>query len=103
MKQSKLFGTKLIENIKVPRIPSIIMLNKYEGLSDIHFEEGDILDANSIKMYIKYLSGLDNVITFDDKASNTKFGIIKCGDTIDVQNGVMNIERISEQFIHDLR
>ena len=50
MKQSKLFGTKLIENIKVPRIPSVIMLNKYEGLSDIHFEEGDILvDNKSIK------------------------------------------------------
>ena len=79
------------------------MLNKYEGLSDIRFEEGDILDANSIKMYIKYLSGFDNVVTFDDKASNTKFGIIKCGDTINVQDGVMNIERISEQFIHDLR
>ena len=79
------------------------MLNKYEGLSDIHFEEGDILDANSIKMYIKYLSGFDNVVTFDNKASNTKFGIIKCGDTINVQDGVMNIERISEQFIHDLR
>ena len=103
MNKSKLFGTKLIENIKVPKIPSVIMLNKYEGLSDIRFEEGDILDANSIKMYIKYLSGLDNVITFDDKASNTKFGIIKCGDTINVQDGVMNIERISEQFIHDLR
>lgn len=84
MKQSKLFGTKLIENIKVPRIPSIIMLNKYEGLSNIHFEEGDILDANSIKMYVRYLSGLDNFVTFDDKASNTKFGIIKCGDTINV-------------------
>ena len=54
-------------------------------------------------MYIKYLSGFDNVVTFDDKASNTKFGIIKCGDTINVQDGVMNIERISEQFIHDLR
>ena len=103
MKQSKLFGTKLIENIKVPRIPSIIMLNKYEGLSDIHFEEGDILDANSIKMYIKYLSGFDNVVTFDDKASNTKFGIIKCGDTINVYDGVINVESISDQFIHDLK
>ena len=37
MKQSKLFGTKLIENIKVPRIPSIIMLNKYEGLKDYDY------------------------------------------------------------------
>ena len=52
MNKSKLFGTKLIENVKVPKIPSIIILNKYEGLSNIDFEEGDLLDANSIKMYI---------------------------------------------------
>lgn len=102
MKQSKLFGTKLIENIKVPRIPSIIMLNKYEGLSDIHFEEGDLLDANSIKMYIKYLSGLDNVVTFNNIASKQRPGIVQCGDNISIQNGIINVESISKQFIENL-
>lgn len=103
MKRSKLFGTKLIENIKVPKIPSIIQLNKYEGLSNINFEEGDLLDANSIKMYVKYLSGLDNVVTFNNIASKDKAGIVMCGNNIDVQNGVIDIECISESFIDNLK
>lgn len=103
MKHSKLFGTKLIENVKVPKIPSIVMLNKYEGMSDIDFEEGDLLDANSIKMYIRKLSGLEGTITIDDKASKDKFGIIRCGDNLYIQNGVINIESISDSFINNLK
>ena len=103
MNKSKLFGTKLIENVKVPKIPSVIILNKYEGLSNIDFEEGDLLDANSIKMYIKYLSGLDNVVTFNNLASNTKPGIVQCGNSSNVLNGIINVESISDQFIHDLK
>lgn len=103
MKQSKLFGTRLIENVKVPKIPSVITLNQYEGLSNIDFEEGDLLDANSIKLYIKRMSGLNNVVTFDNFASNTKPGIVQCGNSINVLNGIINVESISDQFIHDLK
>lgn len=103
MKQSKLFGTRLIENVKVPKIPSVIILNQYEGLSNIDFEEGDLLDANSIKLYIKRMSGLNNFVTFDNLASNTKPGIVQCGNSINVLNGIINIESISDQFIHDLK
>ena len=103
MKQSKLFGTRLIENVKVPKIPSVITLNQYEGLSNIDFEEGDLLDANSIKLYIKRMSGLDNVVTFNNLASNTKPGIVQCGNSINVLNGIVNVESISDQFIHDLK
>ncbi len=103
MKQSKLFGTRLIENMKVPKIPSVITLNQYEGLSNIDFEEGDLLDANSIKLYIRRMSGLDNVVTFSNLASNTKPGIVQCGNSINVLNGIINVESISDQFIHDLK
>lgn len=72
MKQSKLFGTRLIENVKVPKIPSVITLNQYEGLSNIDFEEGDLLDANSIKLYIKRMSGLDNVVTLFNTFKDSK-------------------------------
>ena len=102
MNKSKLFGTKLIENVKVPKIPSVIILNKYEGLSNIDFEEGDLLDANSIKMYIKYLSGLDNVVTFNNIASKQRPGIVQCGDNLNIHNGIINVESISKQFIEDL-
>lgn len=102
MNKSKLFGTKLIENVKVPKIPSVIILNKYEGLSNINFEEGDLLDANSIKMYIKYLSGLDNVVTFNNLASKYRPGIVQCGDNLNIQNGIINVESISKQFIENL-
>lgn len=102
MNKSKLFGTKLIENVKVPKIPSVIILNKYEDLSNIDFEEGDLLDANSIKMYIKYLSGLDNVVTFNNIASKQRPGIVQCGDNISIHNGIINVESISKQFIENL-
>ena len=102
MNKSKLFGTKLIENVKVPKIPSVIILSKYEGLSNIDFEEGDLLDANSIKMYIKYLSGLDNVVTFNNIASKQRPGIVQCGDNLNIQNGIINVESISKQFIENL-
>ena len=102
MNKSKLFGTKLIENVKVPKIPSVIILNKYEGRSNIDFEEGDLLDANSIKMYIKYLSGLDNVVTFNNIASKQRPGIVQCGDNLNIHNGIINVESISKQFIEDL-
>ena len=102
MKQSKLFGTRLIENVKVPKIPSVITLNQYEGLSNIDFEEGDLLDANSIKLYIKRMSGLDNVVTFNNIASKYRPGIVQCGDNLNIHNGIINVESISKQFIEDL-
>lgn len=103
MKKSKLFGTKLLEDIDYPKIPSVIMLDKYESLPSIKFEKGDLLDANSIKMYIRYLSGLENVITFNDLATDNKPGIVQCGDNITIQNGIIDINSISDKFINDLK
>lgn len=103
MKQSKLLGTKLVDNVKVPRIPSVIMLTGYENLDNLKFEDGDLLDANSVKRYIKYLSGLDNVVTFNDLASKKYPGIVQCGEGIDILNGIISVESISDQFIYDLK
>lgn len=52
MKKSKLFGSRLVENIFLPRTPKVIMLANNDDVRSQHFEEGDILDANSIKKTI---------------------------------------------------
>lgn len=49
------------------------------------------------------MSGLDNVVTFNNLASNTKPGIVQCGNGINVLNGIINVESISDQFIHNLK
>lgn len=103
MKKSKLFGSKLIENIKYPRIPNVIILSPYESLYDKQFEDGDLLDANSIKKYVKYLTGLENMVSFSDLATNIKPGIVQIGDNISINNGLINIERISDDFIKQLQ
>ena len=48
MKKSKLFGSRLVENVFLPKTPKVIMLADYDSINQ-HFEEGDILDANSVK------------------------------------------------------
>ena len=52
MKKSKLFGTRIIENIQVPRTPNIIMFDNYDSINNKKFDYGDLLDANSIKKII---------------------------------------------------
>ena len=49
MKKSKLFGSRLIENVKVPKTPRVLMTEGTESIQSLDFDEGDILDANSIK------------------------------------------------------
>ena len=66
MKKAKLFGTRIIENIQVPRTPNIIMFNSCDSISNTKFDEGDLLDANSIKKIIKKINVetiIDNSIT----------------------------------------
>ena len=53
MKKAKLFGTRIIENIQVPRTPNIIMFDNYDSVDNKKFDQGDLLDANSIKKIIK--------------------------------------------------
>lgn len=78
------------------------MLSPYESLYDKQFEDGDILDANSIKMYVKYLTGLENMVSFSDLATKVKPGIVKVGNNISITNGTIDVERISDDFIKKL-
>lgn len=103
MNLSKLYGSRLLDNIKVPKIPSVILLDGNENLSAIKFQEGDLLDANSIKLFVKKISLPDNVVTFQDKASNEHPGIVQCGDNITISNGIIDIQSIPESFIIDLK
>lgn len=63
MKKSKLFGSRLVENIFLPRTPKVIMLANNDDVRSQHFEEGDILDANSIKKTILNLGSSLQPIT----------------------------------------
>ena len=53
MKKTKLFGTRIIENIQVPRTPNIIMFDSCDSINNMKFDKGDLLDAGSIKKIIK--------------------------------------------------
>ena len=66
MKKTKLFGTRIIENVQVPCTPKVIMFNSCDSISNTKFDEGDLLDANSIKKIIKKINVetiIDNSIT----------------------------------------
>ena len=52
MKKSRLLGTRLVENIRVPHIPNVIMLDSSDDINKIRVEEGDLLDTYSIRNVI---------------------------------------------------
>ena len=76
MKKTKLFGTRIIENIQVPRTPNIIMFDSCDSINNMKFDKGDLLDAGSIK---KIINKIDNaLITNNDTTSEKiKDGAIK--------------------------
>ena len=49
MKKSKLFGSRLVENVFSPKTPKVIMFSDSDSITRQVFEEGDLLDANSIR------------------------------------------------------
>jgi hypothetical protein len=49
MKKSKLFGSRLVENVLIPKTPKVIMFSDSDSITRQVFEEGDLLDANSIR------------------------------------------------------
>ena len=79
------------------------MLSGNEDVSNIRFQDGDLLDANSVKLFIKRASLPENVVTFQDLATKIKPGIIQCGEGINVSNGIIDIKSISEDFILNLK
>lgn len=67
MKKTKLFGSRLIDKVKIPRTPNVIILGKNDDIDEAIIEEGDLLDANSIKMAISNKSGNVNIDKITDK------------------------------------
>ena len=52
MKKTKLIGSRIIDNVDVPKIPNIIILNDDENLNEVVVEEGDLFDADSVRKAI---------------------------------------------------
>ena len=100
MKKSKLFGTRLVENVLVPRTPNIIILNEYDKPHERRFEEGDILDANSIKEFLKQDNTGIMKETADRIAADKRLEDLISAETsnrisadIDVNAHISNVER----------
>lgn len=61
MKKIKLLGSKLVDNVEYPRIPNICIFNKFDSVFNTKFEEGDILDANSIRYFINQVNNINPI------------------------------------------
>lgn len=91
MKKTKLFGTRIIDNIDIPRTPKVVMLQRGEHIGAHEFEDGDILDANSIKLIAERLQAMQPDINIDEILDKIK------------QNGskatILTIDGISETSV----
>lgn len=67
MKKIKLLGSKLVDNVEYPRIPNMCIFNKFDSVFNTKFEEGDILDANSIRYFINQVNKVNpsDFVQFD--------------------------------------
>lgn len=94
MKKTKLFGTRIIDNIDIPRTPKVIMLQRGEYIHAHDFEDGDILDANSIKHALERIQTEQPDIDIDEILSKIKQGGRETGvltiDGVDAQVYTVN-------------
>lgn len=53
--------------MKYPRIPNVCMFDEFDNTLNVNFEEGDILDANSIRYFVDKLNNANfqNFVKFD--------------------------------------
>lgn len=101
MKKTKLLGSKLIENINYPRIPNVCIFNNPNDVYDAKFEEGDLLDANSIKQITKNIKPQDiqeftYVINLDATSKASEF-VQHCKSA--VENGKDNFVDIAHAYL----
>lgn len=115
MKKTKLFGSRLIDKIKIPRTPNVVMLGKNDNINEIKLEEGDLLDANSIVKAIsnvtpdidikidevtdeqidEIIKNLGDFIINQPIASTTVAGVVKIGNGINItKDGTISIESL---------
>lgn len=95
MKKTKLLGSKLIENINYPRIPNVCIFNNPNDVYDAKFEEGDLLDANSIKQITKNIKPQD----IQEYITSTEFEL-KIGEInskiSDINNAIVDLRETDD-------
>lgn len=97
MKKTKLLGSKLIENINYPRIPNVCIFNNPNDVYDAKFEEGDLLDANSIKQITKNIKPQD----IQEYITSTEFEL-KIGEInskiSDIDNAIVELREFDQDM-----
>lgn len=97
MKKTKLLGSKLIENINYPRIPNVCIFNNPNDVYDAKFEEGDLLDANSIKQITKNIKPQD----IQEYITSTEFEL-KIGEInskiSDIENDIVELREFDQDI-----
>lgn len=97
MKKTKLLGSKLIENINYPRIPNVCIFNNPNDVYDAKFEEGDLLDANSIKQITKNIKPQD----IQEYITSTEFEL-KIGEInskiSDIDNAIVDLREFDQNI-----
>ena len=97
MKKTKLLGSKLIENINYPRIPNVCIFNNPNDVYDAKFEEGDLLDANSIKQITKNIKPQD----IQEYITSTEFElkIVEINSKIsDIENQIVELREFDQNI-----
>ena len=101
MKKTKLLGSKLIENINYPRIPNVCIFNNPNDVYDAKFEEGDLLDANSIKQITKNIKPQD----IQEYITSTEFEL-KIGEInskiSDINNAIVDLREFDQDMNNNI-
>ena len=97
MKKTKLLGSKLIENINYQKIPNVCIFNNPNDVYDAKFEEGDLLDANSIKQITKNIKPQD----IQEYITSTEFEL-KIGEInskiSDIENQIVELREFDQDI-----
>ena len=97
MKKTKLLGSKLIENINYPRIPNVCIFNNPNDVYDAKFEEGDLLDANSIKQITKNIKPQDVQEYITSTEFELKIGEIN-SKISDIENEIVELREFDQDI-----
>ena len=97
MKKTKLLGSKLIENINYPRIPNVCIFNNPNDVYDAKFEEGDLLDANSIKQITKNIKPQDVQEYITSTEFELKIGEIN-SKISDIENQIVELREFDQDI-----
>lgn len=97
MKKTKLLGSKLIENINYPRIPNVCIFNNPNDVYDAKFEEGDLLDANSIKQITKNIKPQDVQEYITSTEFELKIGEIN-SKISDIDNAIVDLREFDQNI-----